>query len=69
MGALPFTPSAELAQLLRCFVCVMAPRESHPVNGLTGLHSGWQCVKLALDGQTFVIFDGYELAAGGAFRP
>jgi hypothetical protein len=40
-----------------------------PKDGLTGLHSGWQRVRLAFDGQTFVIFDGYELGAGGAFRP
>ena len=26
-------------------------------------------VKLAFDGQTFIIFDGYELGAGGAVRP
>jgi hypothetical protein len=38
-------------------------------NSLTGLHSGWQRVKLVFDGQTFVIFDGCELGAGGAFRP
>jgi hypothetical protein len=40
---------------------VLAPQRRQQafcvVNGVTGLHSGWQRVKLAIDGQTFVIFE------------